>query len=274
MRKRGQVTIFIIIGIIILFSVLAFFFLRDYVITQQIKQDEADTLELSLNAEKVKNGVNWCIDRTAKDAIITLGFYGGKKHLAESFFEEETFDANYLYYLGEKKTSSNEEMEIMLGEMIEEHLPKCFSHFEGLRKINVNEEILNTELISDSFKIEKGEVSSVVKINEGFVNFNVKWPLKLTFKEKVKEMDNFPHQLLNLDLNRMGKFVDEFMERMQQNPQFVDMFYLSEQNYSIHSSFFNNDTYVFLCEDENSIVDYAPLTFLFSVKVNSTGVLI
>jgi hypothetical protein len=273
-KKRGQVTIFMILGIIILLSVASLFLLRNYIVAEQIKQDEADTLELSLNADKIKGEVNWCIDRTAKDAVITLGYYGGKDDLVGPFFDEEIFDANYLYYLGEEKTSSIEDMELILGEMMTEQLPKCFEKFESLKKININEEIINTELIAESFQVEKGKVNSSVIINEGSVNFNVNWPLEIRFKNKVKVIEQFPNARLNIALDRMGLFLEEFMERMRMNPQFVDMFYLLEQNYSIQTSVFNNDTYVFLFEDENSIVDYDPLTFLFSVKVNSSGVLI
>ncbi len=243
-------------------------------ITEQIKQDEADTLELSLNADKVKSEVNWCIDRTAKDAVITLGYYGGKDDLVGPFFDEEVFDANYLYYLGDTQTSSIEDMEVILSGMMTEQLPKCFEKFEDLKKINVNEEVVNFGLIAESFQLEKGEVNSSVVINDGAVNFNINWPIKINFKDKVKEIDQFPNTRLDIELNRMGLFLEEFMERMKMNPQFVDMFYLLEQNYSIHTSVFNNDTYVFLFEDENSIVDYEPLTFLFSVKVNSSEVLI
>lgn len=274
MKKRGQVTVFIILGVVILFSAISFFFLKDYMIAEQIKQDEADTLELSLNADKVKSEVNWCIDRTAKDAVITLGYYGGKEDLVGPFFDEELFDANYLYYLGEKQTSSIDDMEVALGGMMDNHLLECFEKFEGLKKININDEIINTELIAESFQVEKGKVNSSVVIGDGVVNFNVNWPLEIRFKDKVKEIEQFPNTRLNIELDRMGLFLEEFMKRMEMNPQFVDVFYLLEQNYSIHTSVFNNDTYVFLFEDENSIVDYEPLTFLFSVKVNSSEVLI
>ena len=274
MKKRGQVTVFIILGIFILLSAISFFFLKDYIIAEQIKQDEADTLELTLNADKVKGEVNWCIDRTAKDAIINLGYYGGKEDFVGPFFDEEVFDANYLYYLGETETSSIDEMEVILSGMMEEQLPKCFEKFESLKKINVNDEIVNTGLIAESFQLEKGKVNSSVVIEEGVVNFNLNWPIQIHFKDKVKEIEQFPNNRLNIELERMGLFLEEFMERMETNPQFVDLFYLLEQNYSIHTSVFNNDTYVFLFEDENSIVDYEPLTFLFSVKVNSSGVLV
>jgi len=273
-KKRGQVTVFIILGIFILLSAISFFFLKDYIIAEQIKQDEADTLELTLNADKVKSSVEYCIEETAEKSIITLGYYGGKEDFVGPFFDEEVFDANYLYYMGKTQTSSTDDMEVILGGMMDEHLPECFEKFEDLKKVNVNNEVINTELIAESFQLDKGKVNSSVVINDGAVNFNVNWPIKINFKDKVKEIEQFPNARLNIELEKMGLFLEEFMERMEMNPQFVDMFYLLEQNYSIHTSIFNNDTYVFLFEDENSIVDYKPLTFLFSVKVNSSEVLI
>ena len=274
MKKRGQVTVFIILGVIILLSAISFFFLKDYMTTEQIKQDEADTLELSLNADKVKSEVNWCIDRTAKDAVITLGYYGGKDDLVGPFFDEEVFDANYLYYLGEKQTSSIDDMEVILSGMMTEQLPKCFEKFESLKKINVNEEVVNFGLIAESFQVEKGKVNSSVVIDSGVVNFNINWPIKINFKDKVKEIEQFPNTRLNIELNRMGLFLEEFMEKLKERPYLIDAIYLLEQNYSTDVSLFNNDTYVFLITDNSSIVDYEPLRFLFASKVNSTGVLI
>ena len=177
---------FIILGIIILLSAVSFLFLKDYMVAQQIKQDETDVLELSLNAEKVKNNVNWCIDETAKTSIIMLGYYGGKDDLVGPFFDEEVFDANYLYYLGEEKTSSIEEMEITLSEMMNEHLSECVEDFNKLSQKNVNEEIVNHDLIFDSFRLETGEVDSSVVISKEIVSFNVNYPLQVKFKDKTK----------------------------------------------------------------------------------------
>ena len=274
MQKRGQVTIFIIMSIFIIIIVSLLFLLKENIHAAQLKQDEADNLELSLNVEKVKSTIEYCIDKTAERSIFTLGYHGGKKSLVQPFFEEEIFNANYLYYLGEKNASSIKEMELILEEMMNEHLPRCVNKFNKIKQENVNEEIINQDLLFNSFQLEVGEVNTSVSINKKVVNFNVDWPLKISFKNKVKEINKFPNHRFSVDLYRMGLFLEEFMERMKNNSQIIDVFYLLEQNYSINSLLFNNDTYVFLVADNNSMLDYGPLTFLFSTKINSTGVLI
>ena len=76
MQKRGQVTIFMILGIVILIAVFSFVSLNKYTKTKQLEQEVTDGLELNLNSERVSNAVNWCINDISEKAILTLGAYG------------------------------------------------------------------------------------------------------------------------------------------------------------------------------------------------------
>ena len=274
MKKRGQVTIFMILGIFVLITVFSFVFLNNYTKTKQLEQDVTDGLELNLNSERVNNAVTWCINDIGGKAILNLGAYGGKQELVGNFFDEELFDANYLYYFGEKQTSSIEEMEDSLSIMMEEHLEDCVDKLTKKESINVEENIVNHDLIFESFQVDKGKINTSTEIIDEAVMFTVNWPLKLKFRDQEKEISNFPTKKIEVDLNRTANFVEDFVERLQVNPYFIDVVYLLKQNYTIDLTMLNNDTYVFLITDNNSIINHEPLKFLWAAKLNNTGVLI
>ncbi len=73
--KKGQTTIFIIIGIIILFSVVIMLFLQ----LREAKEDETERLteEVPLELQPVKSYVQECLKETGKQAIRMAGRHGG-----------------------------------------------------------------------------------------------------------------------------------------------------------------------------------------------------
>lgn len=259
-------------GILILVTVFSFIYLNNYMKEKQLEQEEEDLLELNLNSDKVKNRVEWCINDVGEKAILTLGFYGGKKELVGNFFDEEVFDANYLYYLGEEQTSSIGEMENSLSLMMEEHLDDCLGDVGTPELINVEEDVINHGLIFESFQVEKGEINTTTKIVDESVMFTVKWPLELKFKNQEKEMIDFPLTKIKADLKRGALFLEDFMGKIKEQPYFIDMIYLLEQNYTTDVSLFNNDTYIFLVTDNNSVINHEPLRFLFASKIDTEGV--
>ena len=268
MQKRGQVTIFIIFGILILVTVFSFIYLNNYLKTKQLEQDTADKLGLDLKTQSVKNLVENCIEEVGTKSIIQLGFHGGKKDLTGPFFDEKVFDANYLYYLGEDKTSSVKEIEDDLSIMMEEHLNDCVGNFNIFKLVEFKEEMINHDLVSESFKIEQGNISASSKINDATVFFTINWPLKLKYKTMEKEISDFSIKKYGLELKRMSLFVEDFIEQIAAHPYLIDAFYLLKQNYTINMALFNNDTYTFLVTDNRSMIEGEPLRFLFAAKVN------
>ena len=272
MQKKGQITVFIIMGILILVTVFSFIYLNNYMAEKQLEQDIADKLELDLNADKVKSRVEWCINNVGEKSILTLGFYGGKKELTGNFFDEEVFDANYLYYLGEEQTSSIGEMENSLSLMMEEHLEDCLGDIGKPELIEVEEEVVDHGLIFESFQVEKGEIDTTTKIIDESVMFTVKWPLELKFKNQEKEIVDFPLTKIKVGLKRGALFMEDFIKKIKEQPYFVDVVYLLENNYTTDVALFNNDTYIFLVTDNNSVINHQPLRFLFASKVDTEGV--
>ena len=72
--KRGQVTVFVIIGLVLVVAIGLVFMYKDKIITTQEKLGEG--VALSESEQEVQVIVENCLEETAKEAIILLGYQG------------------------------------------------------------------------------------------------------------------------------------------------------------------------------------------------------
>ncbi len=83
MKKRCQVTLFIIIGIVILVIVGLLIYLTTYVTKKGIEKEITKSENIPLAVQPIKTYIETCLDKTAKDAIILIGKQGG--YIYENF---------------------------------------------------------------------------------------------------------------------------------------------------------------------------------------------
>jgi hypothetical protein len=271
MYKKGQVTVFIILGIVILAFFVTGFFLKDYLAAQRLQQVQEDATLINSKASAVKLFVGSCIGQVGENAILTVGYRGGKEKLQAPYFEEELFDSNYLYYLGNDNSQSRDETEKSLEDLMNEHLLDCVPDDF---KSNVNTEIVNPNFLFEGLALDVGEISTTVRINDESTIFTVDWPLKLRMKDMEREITDFEPARFPVRLGKITNFVEEFVGKLVDNPYLIDAFYLVDQNFTIDYGFLNNDTYIIKVTDKESLVNHQPLQYLFAAKIETEGVLI
>jgi len=168
MKKRGQITIFIIMGILILASVGLFFYYK----TVMSNQGEA----LSSEFMPVRDYIDICIERTAMEGLTTLGINGGFITFPS---EIEASPFNYLstspvpglknpywWHNGINSTPTLDFMRSQLSEYVTSELSSCLNDFSGLK---------------EDYEIKPlGNIVTVSKINQMDVSFDVTYPLLVT----------------------------------------------------------------------------------------------
>jgi len=94
MFKKGQVTVFIIVGVLIAAIFLALFI---------TKQDAAKKLQektsigpILLSDDALQNYIQSCIEKTAQDALLFIGEHGGYYELPP--LSNSTFQLPYFFY--------------------------------------------------------------------------------------------------------------------------------------------------------------------------------
>ncbi len=181
MKKRGQVTIFVLIALILLFVLVGVYFVKEIFLEQRLFSEIQEPGSIPSQIQSVNLYVDTCIDAVALDGIGLLGLQGGyidvpqdplPVSVANPFSNGVALPGlkvPYWYYEdfnGEpiNLVPSLEDMNRALARYMEENLDSCISNFEDLE---------------EGFEIDEGNVVSDVEIKENEVYVKVRYPLDI-----------------------------------------------------------------------------------------------
>lgn len=267
MLKRGQVTIFVVIGMVILMIVSASIYLSRNSQNKNISEKSSEIQEIDRYSNQVYSFVDHCIEQVGSEAILNVGYNGRKNIILPYAFQNDHFGANYLIYAGEDNTASILETEENIAFLVEEHLNGCVHNFTTLTP-STNPEILNYDLLFEALDIRAGKIDASVKIRENSVSLMVNWPLEVKMEGATRDFSQFGDNNYKVDMKRMTEFTQNFINKLKNDPSKIDALYLLDQNYSVDISAYENDTYLFLITDNRSVIDNQPLRYLFASQLS------
>ncbi len=203
MHRRGQITIFIILAIIILFVTALYF----YVQSSALKvRPPVEQLEVSEEVQPVQSFVTQCLGTVSRDALIKLGNNGGYidpatisgLHIRSPAYLSDALvwspqTMPYWYYLQDDCQTTNSpygclqtrkpplcapgvacvipgsngphSIEEQLNGYIESHITDCINQFSSLK---------------DRFSITAGAITADTQVNEKDVTVKLSYPLDIT----------------------------------------------------------------------------------------------
>ena len=191
MRKEGQITLFIILGLVVIaiFGILVYY--------RNISLEQLDVIKekkSSIQEEAITNYVESCLKEVSDEAVWRIGYFGGYTGYDENYVYYEEFNGDIFhgyrvpYYLDSYRSvfPSLEGVKSNLFDFIVLKLDGClnFNEFEEmgytiekpnseeiLNRIRINLESVDVKIVYP-LTIKKG--SSVVKIE----NFRIEVPLR------------------------------------------------------------------------------------------------
>ena len=192
MTKRGQVTIFVIIAIILVVGVVGYFLLKDRINISGVSKE----------FEPVYNYYLSCIEEEAESASMILGEKGGYIYLPEfepgssyrPFSSQLDFFGSgipYWYYIAgnniiKEQVPSKSNMQRQMNEYLAERIEEC--NFDDFEK--------------QGYLIDIGEASVSSKITDNQIEVSVNMPLTISFADESVRVVN--HQVsIN---SKLGKF--------------------------------------------------------------------
>ncbi|MFH1641905.1 MAG: hypothetical protein ABIC04_03315 [Nanoarchaeota archaeon] len=225
MNKKGQVTVFIIIGLIILASAFLFFYLRDRTAQEITQVEQTQTPNW---AEPVTNYVTDCIRRIAIQGLKNIGEHGGYIDLEDEYLSSRRFHFDpdptnsdtvslstdpksssipYWFYLIESLNcvdctvgSNNVALDLFL-----QNTPNYWVYgiLDIEQQLNryMNRELPGCLSNFESFKefdITSGNITTISRISENNVNFLVQYPVSVSSGPSQTIIPNFR---LDIDLN-------------------------------------------------------------------------
>jgi|SRR3989344_876138 len=182
MNKRGQVTIFIIIAVIIVVGGILFFVLSKSGIGREV---------INKNIVPINDFVLDCLEETGNNALIDVGTKGGYAFLNEDIESVE----NIPYYLkyNRKLIPTKEFIENEISLIVREELSYCILNFKDLRKdydgITHDINRVETTILDDKVNIKLNYPISVIKGESTYniENFNLDFDVRLDDYYSISE---------------------------------------------------------------------------------------
>jgi len=174
MSKKSQVTIFIILGIIIVF-IIGFLVLLKYTnFNAYFDNLNIEKFSVSPQIKNVNDFVIDCLELSGEEALYFIGQHGG-------YYNEKIQNYNGIpYYLNEGKILVPEKgkIEIELSKYVNDALVICINNFEDF----------------PNFNITKGTIKTKTIISDKEVSFNLDYPLTIKKQKAVYRLKSFDYK--------------------------------------------------------------------------------
>jgi hypothetical protein len=239
MLKRGQVSIFIIVGVAIL--LLAGLILVFNSSTIKIKENPQ-----ILSQSSIQEFMQSCLERTSKQGITRItrqgGYYTPPNESSIVYFNDQI---PYFYENKEYKIITAKVFEEQLGKYINENLPSCIGDLNQFRDEGY------------AFEIKNPQATITADKN---ILIDVKYPIEVRKDQSVANLDGFTYSI-DLNIDNFLKSSKELVDLQVKNEGYICLTCLQEidKRYGlnidvqpIHDvSIYNNDIVWYRITDKN-----------------------
>jgi len=228
--KKAQVTIFIIIGVILIAAVIFAMFLKP--VPDGIEEPIPE------NFQPINNFIENCVQETSENSIIEIGYKGGI-----SFdMEVPRLGDFYYFYKGQGNLITKETIEDQISKEIKKTFFRCARSFEDF----------------PDFLIEEGSMEVQSRIEDENVLVKVKYPVTITKDEKTILIEDF-NANVPVRLGIIYNVLTEINQEQLKNPEAICINCLNEfaEKSDLYIEFydFDDEIVIFIIRDENSKIN-------------------
>lgn len=238
MFKKGQVTLFIFFGILLILGLLLVFVFSEK--PEQVVED--------IDTNAIRDYITLCQQRLVPRAIKVTSYQAGYLN-PDNYLELGIMEIPYAYDKGEIKLISIPEFENEIAIFVDTYLPDCVNDFSTFSEMGMqftsnypetNIEITDTEIIattSYNLTITKGKASAKIDTIQAHV------PSKLKHTYGI---------------------VSEFIDKTVENPEWINTEFLFNTGLNISIAKHDSSSLVFTFKDSDYLLDNSPYTFIFA----------
>ncbi len=239
MKKKSQITLFIILG---LFLVMGAAFLI-YTNTQRIEQEFIDT-------SSVKHYTQKCLEEAAEITIAISGLRGGFMEQPTDRMSLPGFDTVYLYSSGLRNVLTKEIIQREFSRMypIPVEVVCTYDFFE-----------------KQGFDISVGNVTSDLIIRDEDILLNVDYPLTVKQGDSVSEFSKFTMKF-PIRLNYMIETINNVTAEIESHPDISEPAYYAQFGLNFRLFQVKDNEKLFVVSDPISNVQGSALVYAFGVR--------
>jgi len=201
MQKRGQVTVFIIAGVVILAAAVILLLVRSTLVKEELAREPTESVLLGA---PVKQYVESCLKQTAEDALVYIGQHGGYYELPEVF--DPKFSLPYYFYEGDSTFLSRDDVEKEVSAYIDNMLFFCTRNFVPFREQGVT--------------IQAEEVSATTTLFDEKATIDVLYPLTITRGDVSTALSRFSVEV-PVRTGTIHDVTGEFLTFQEENPDVI-----------------------------------------------------
>jgi hypothetical protein len=243
LKKRGQVTIFVIIAILIVAGIVLFFYIQN--------KTSSLTPTIPKNIQPINDFVVNCIKETAEKGLVKIGQQGGYFFIPSSVLQTEV-GTPYLIYGKNSALLTKEEVESSLSNFMNEELGFCIRYFKDFPQFEINQSHFETK----------------VNISENRVNINVDYPLVIKKDESIYTLKNFDNIQIPVRLGTIYSAVNEIVQEEIGHTNSICLSCLSiigkQNGLAIEAFDYNNNSVIFSIKDYSSQINNQTYEFIFA----------
>lgn len=243
-RKKSQITIYIIIGIAIVFFIgISLYFKLNY---NPLRDSIVDS-----SVEPVYSFTEECIKETGKRAIIAEGLVGGNIR-AEKKTE---FGIPYYFYEGSSYIPEKEDIEYEISELIDEYIFDCIGNYSDFSEYDVRTNF---------------NMSSKAKIEKDRVIISAKFPLTISKENKSYSYEDFSEIILPIRLGLIYDTAYNLTKEQMFYPQGLCITCIQDKIYKnallISTHDYSPDTVIITISDNRSKIGKDNYVFIYANK--------
>jgi len=236
MNKRGQVTIFVIVAILIV-AIVAIYFLL-------IKPPNETQ---GVYTASIYNFVDECIQETAEDAIYEIGQNGGY------YFPPSTSTQTGIayYYLNGRNIMPKEDiLENQISLFIEQNLFFCTKNFVQFKNYNISQ----------------GEISVDTTISKDAVKIEVNYPITLSQGEDSARIEDFEEDIY-VRLGLIHSSIAEVLNSSESGICLTCLYETAEENdFYVEMLDYDEDTVIIIIIDRNSEINKEDYEYVYALE--------
>jgi hypothetical protein len=247
--KKGQVTLFIILGIVLLIAVSVGIVLRKDISAGIQKVKISRSVELQQEVDKVEPFVQDCLESTTEDAILRIVAKGGY-NAPKNFVTYDYYTVPIYFDKGKETVPGMQDVANEIAFAVKSDVAQC----------------ANFNAVSLPVKALK-RPEATVTISKAVVTIDLEWPLQVgtetesatisEFSAKVKTDIYFPYENA-MELYNQQKAIKVL--------SLIDLARLAKQkNFILHFDMADKDAMVYLLTFNRTIIQRQPLVYTFGI---------
>lgn len=241
MKKRGQVSVFIMIALVIV-AIIAVIFIANSKLNI-FNQNPADV-------SNVNNVIQECANQRALDAVRLIGLQGGYTNLPDKYLETNISNIAYGYYDGVKTLPSKTTIAKEIDYYIETTTRYCIEEGDF-----------------PQFNVTLGKPKSTAKIEDNQVSVTLKLPASIAKGTKTYTTEGPYELVVPIRLGKIYSTAAYIIDSEIKNSANIELSKLSSLDYYITVIPVNDTNIIYVITDEESSIDDGiPYSFLFANK--------